>query len=59
MKRWARRRATSALSRMRTPNGRLATPEDVANVALLLASPRASMIQGQTIVVDGGYSILA
>jgi enoyl-[acyl-carrier protein] reductase III len=43
----------------RTPNGRIATPQDVANVATLLASPLAAMIQGQTVVVDGGYSILA
>jgi enoyl-[acyl-carrier protein] reductase III len=46
-------------SKRRTPLGRLVTPDDVANVVLLLASPLADMIQGQTIVVDGGYSILA
>lgn len=43
----------------RTPAGRLITPEDVADVVLLLCSDRAKMIQGQTIVVDGGYSIRA
>ena len=43
----------------RTPLGRLTTPEDVANVALFLCSELAAMIQGQTIVVDGGYSIRA
>ena len=47
------------IAALRTPNGRIVSPEDVANVALLLASPLASMIQGQTIVVDGGYSIMA
>ena len=47
------------MARARTPNGRIVTPADVADVALFLASPAASMIQGQTIVVDGGYSILA
>jgi len=47
------------IATMRTPNRRIVTPEDVANVAVLLASPLASMIQGQTIVVDGGYAILA
>ena len=47
------------VARIRTPCGRLATPEDVADVALLLASPLGRMIQGQTIAVDGGYSILA
>jgi enoyl-[acyl-carrier protein] reductase III len=41
----------------KTPLGRLTTPEDVADVALFLCSDLASMIQGQTIVVDGGYSI--
>jgi len=43
----------------RTPMGRLTTPEDVADVALFLCSELAAMIQGQTIVVDGGYSIRA
>ncbi|MFN3199952.1 MAG: SDR family oxidoreductase [Bradymonadia bacterium] len=44
---------------IRTPNGRIATPTDVAEVALLVASPLAGMIQGQTINIDGGYGILA
>ncbi len=43
----------------RTPMGRLTTPEDVADVALFLCSPLADMIHGQTVVVDGGYSIRA
>ncbi len=43
----------------RTPMGILTTPEDVADVALFLCSDLAKMIQGQTIVVDGGYSIRA
>lgn len=47
------------IAALRTPNQRLTTPQDVADVALLLASPLAAMIQGQTLVVDGGYSILA
>lgn len=43
----------------RTPLGRLTTPADVADLALFLCSELASMIQGQTLVVDGGYSIRA
>ncbi|HEX4173025.1 MAG TPA: SDR family NAD(P)-dependent oxidoreductase [Acetobacteraceae bacterium] len=36
------------------PFGRLGHPEEVANVALFLASPLAAWVTGQTIVVDGG-----
>jgi peroxisomal 2,4-dienoyl-CoA reductase len=38
----------------RTPLGRWGEPGDVAGAALFLASPLASYIVGQTIVVDGG-----
>lgn len=43
----------------RTPAGRLCTPQDVADLACFLCSPAASLICGQTIIVDGGYSLLA
>jgi enoyl-[acyl-carrier protein] reductase III len=39
------------------PAGRLVTPEDVANVVAFLCTPAASMIRGQTILVDGGYTL--
>ncbi len=39
------------------PVGRMGTPEDVAEVALFLCSPSNQYINGQDIVVDGGYSI--
>jgi len=53
------RRDILAKSLEQTPAGRLVTPADVADVALFLVSPHARMIHGQTIVVDGGYSIVA
>jgi enoyl-[acyl-carrier protein] reductase III len=46
-------------ARQRTPAGRLLSPQDVANVVIFLCTEFASMIHGQTLVVDGGYSILA
>ncbi len=39
------------------PFGRLGAPEEVADVALFLASPLAAWVTGQTIVVDGGQSL--
>lgn len=45
--------------RGRTPGGRLVRPEDLAEIVYFLASPAAQAIQGQVIVVDGGYSLPA
>lgn len=39
------------------PFGRLGDPEEVADVALFLASPLARWVTGQTIVVDGGQML--
>ncbi len=39
----------------RFPLARLATKEDVANLAVFLASDLSSFITGQTIAVDGGF----
>ncbi|MCC7105498.1 MAG: enoyl-[acyl-carrier-protein] reductase FabL [Chloroflexi bacterium] len=43
----------------RTPAGRLVEPEDIARVVAFLCSPAAAMIVGQTVVVDGGYALIA
>lgn len=48
-----------AYAEAHTPAGRLVTPEDVGAVAAWLCSDAARMIVGQTIEVDGGYSLLA
>ena len=43
----------------RTPAGRMVEPEDLARVVAFLCTPSAEMIRGQTIVVDGGFSLQA
>jgi enoyl-[acyl-carrier protein] reductase III len=43
----------------RTPAGRLVEPEDVAGAVAYLASADAAMVRGHTLVVDGGFSLLA
>jgi 2-hydroxycyclohexanecarboxyl-CoA dehydrogenase len=39
------------------PLGRVGTADDIANAVLFLASERANFITGQTISVDGGYTM--
>lgn len=41
----------------RTPLGRLGEPEDIAGAILFLSSPAAAWITGQTLAVDGGYTV--
>ena len=40
-----------------TPAGRIVTPEDVAEIVAFLCSPAASMIRGQIIIADGGFTL--
>ncbi|EAV4956972.1 SDR family oxidoreductase, partial [Salmonella enterica] len=41
----------------KTPLGRMATADDIANGVLFLASEKASFITGQTLKIDGGLVI--
>jgi enoyl-[acyl-carrier protein] reductase III len=43
----------------RTPAGRLVEPRDIAEAVCFLCSDAAAMVRGHTLVVDGGFSLLA
>ncbi len=45
-------------SRKRTPAGRLVEPDEIADAVAFLCSAQAEMIRGQTLVVDGGFSLV-
>lgn len=47
----------SAPTLARTPLGRLGEPRDIAGAVLFLTSPAAAWITGQTLPVDGGYTV--
>lgn len=40
------------------PLGKLSLPQDIANAVVFLSSPQAAMITGQTLVIDGGSSVV-
>lgn len=47
------------MAQTRTPAGRMVEPSDVADAVEFLCSPEAQMVCGQTLIVDGGFSLLA
>jgi len=49
--------ALRAEFRRRSPAGRVLEPEDVAGAVYLLCLPESLLVNGHTLVVDGGYSI--
>ena len=54
---FARREQMISESLARSPPGRLVKPEDIAKVVAFLCTPDAYMIRGQTIIVDGGFTL--
>jgi 2-deoxy-D-gluconate 3-dehydrogenase len=47
---------TGVAFKRKIPVGRFAQPEEIAFAALYLVSGAAGMINGENIVVDGGYT---
>jgi len=47
-----------AAAEARIPMGRMGTPEEVAELAIFLASPEASFITGSAYVIDGGRNAM-
>ncbi|HET7045116.1 MAG TPA: SDR family oxidoreductase [Gaiellaceae bacterium] len=46
-------------ARVRTPAGRMVSVDDLAGAVAFLCGPDSAMVCGQTIVVDGGFSLPA
>lgn len=53
---WEDERNRKLVERL-TPAGRIGEPEDIAGIAVFLASPAARFVTGQTVVADGGVTI--
>ncbi len=58
LKHFPNREALLEDARLRTPAGRMVEPNDLVDAVIFLLSEHAQMIRGQTIIVDGGRSLL-
>lgn len=58
LKHFSNRNEILADAKENTPAGRIVEMDDIVQTVLFLASPGAFMIRGQTIIVDGGRSLL-
>jgi 3-oxoacyl-[acyl-carrier protein] reductase len=47
-----------ALAEAKIPAGRLGTPADIASAVLFFASPGASFVTGQSLIADGGQTLV-
>ncbi len=56
-KKWLADPAFRDSVRQRIPLGRIGKPQDVAGPVVFLASPAASLITGETLMIDGGWTI--
>ncbi|WP_428909527.1 enoyl-[acyl-carrier-protein] reductase FabL [Niallia sp. Krafla_26] len=58
LKHFPNREELLAEAAQKTPAGRMVSIDDMVNAIMFLLSDQASMIRGQTIIVDGGISLL-
>jgi len=58
LKHFPNREELLAEARTKTPAGKMVEIDDMVNTVMFLLSEDASMIRGQTIIVDGGISLL-
>jgi enoyl-[acyl-carrier protein] reductase III len=58
LKHFPNREELLAEAKEKTPAGRMVEIEDMVNAIMFLLSDESSMIRGQTIIVDGGISLL-